>query len=266
MIRQFPQEETSGSLVGKIAQAAVVLTAGAVVGTRARKGGALLLAGLASWALARKLDQNSRTACISAFEEAPEGKLPPLPEAGSVAEVCTPSQPFLERDEDSELKPRSLDELRAALQPPAELFVPPAEPSTQWNPPTWLNEAPVFVEVADSAAIPPHPRDILPDTISIPLTPDPPSHLLAGGKASPPASVPPAPWSGFQPAQPFPSAPSPAPSAIPTSSEEPPFSLPLDEPPTIAASGTLPGDEKDGAPQGTPPISLKKNFLDWLRE
>lgn len=266
MIRQFPQEETSGSLVGKIAQAAVVLTAGAVVGTRARKGGTLLLAGLASWALARKLDRKS-----GAHSPRPAGagspeKLPPLPAADSVGEVCLPSQPFLERDEDTELKPRSLDELRAALQPPAELFVPPPGPGNTWNPPSWLNEAPVFVEVADSTSTPPHPRDILPDTISIPLTPDPPSHLLAGGKASPPASVPPAPWSGFQPAQPFPSAPSPAPSAIPTSSEEPPFSLPLDEPPTIAASGTLPGDEKDGAPQGTPPISLKKNFLDWLRE
>ncbi|HEY1082476.1 MAG TPA: hypothetical protein VGE29_09460 [Prosthecobacter sp.] len=266
MIRQFPQEETSGSLVSKMAQAAVVLTAGAVVGTRARKGGALLLAGLASWALARKLDRKSGTAVLPNSGAEPANRLPPLPAPGSLEDVCLPSQPFLERDEDSELKPRSLDELRAALQPPAELFVPPADPSTQWNPPAWLNEAPVFVEVADSTAIPPHPRDILPDTISIPLTPDPPAHLLAGGNSSPAASVPPAPWSGLQSSQLSPPPPPQTPTAFPPLAEEPPFSLPLNEPPGGEESGTSAGHEKDGAPQGTPPISLKKNFLDWLRE
>lgn len=219
-----PDAASSGNLSSKLPQVAVAAAAGAILSSRSRLGGALVLGGLA-WLASRRPSPAS-----------PEADLPT-----SLDDLCAPSAPFLESLSPELSSPApDWEDLRSSLQPPPSLFTPPPVPA----PPAptspladspLLHAAPVFVEVAENAPPRRSSQAILPDTIAIPTTPDPPPELLA--ETEPPAPTLP---TGFTTIQPkaglrLPSTGLPA--------ELPPLELP--------------------AP---PPLPPRKTFLEWLRE
>lgn len=191
MSHQISQDESSESgSPHRFAKAAAVVAVGALVGARARMGSALVLAGLASWLVA------SGRKKICAAPLAPALDLPPLPSAESLVGLCEPSAPFMEKEPIT----RSLEEIRSALIPPPSLFKPPSPASSSTLPPesSLLKSAPVFIEVpeptvGESTA----GKAVLPDTITIPVTPDPSPSMLAESSvpnetpsANPPMVVP----------------------------------------------------------------------------
>lgn len=269
----FRDEPEAGA--SSLAKVALAVAAGAVIGTRARMGGTLVLAGLASWWLSRQRKRCESEAGLTAAGLA-EQDLPapaqaqPLEAALPVSEVCVPTAPFVVGDipandeaggasetalpsappEASLAKP-CLEDLRSSLQPPASLFQPLSEPPVSGP----LESAPVFVEVAEQ---PPQPAShsepaILPDSITIPVTPDPPSELLTGSaflpELSPPASLL---------------------SSGPVPNPRQPVIVPkagMPQPPPAAASGANPAAEAlPPAPESSTPPVPRKNFIEWLRE
>ncbi|MCW0218010.1 MAG: hypothetical protein OJI67_06780 [Prosthecobacter sp.] len=225
MSHQISQDESSGSgSPHPFVKAAAVVAVGALVGARARMGSALVLAGLASWLVA------SRRKKIPETPLAPALALPPLPSAESLIGLCEPSAPFMEK----ECLTRSLEEIRSALIPPPSLFKPPPPASTSTLPPesSLLKSAPVFIEVPEpSVGEPPAGKAVLPDTITIPVTPDPSPSMLAES-----------------------CMPNQAPSALP------PMVVPK-----AGLHSTEASQAEKNLQQPSPP-KPRKNLLEWLRE
>lgn len=162
---------------------------GALIGTRSRTAGAVVLGGL-TWLATRRSRVEPKSETLPRAVETV-----PLTE-GLAEEVFPASSPFI----DSEPPAADWEELRTALAPPPSLWPPspPVEvPFTDLVPPRppsspLLQSAPVFVEFPEDAPPPVVPRAakaILPDTISIPNTPDPPPGLLAATDTSPQPSA-----------------------------------------------------------------------------
>lgn len=270
----FRDESPEGA--SSLAKVALVVAAGAVIGTRARMGGTLVLAGLASWWLSRQQKRCASEAELTAaglglaVQDLPApAQAQPLEAALPVSEVCVPTAPFVvgdmpAKDEaggafeaaappESSLAKPCLEDLRSSLQPPASLFQPLSEPPVSGP----LESAPVFVEVAEQ---PPQPAShsepaILPDSITIPVTPDPPSELLTGSallpELSPPASL-------------LSSGPVPNPRQPVI---VPKAGMPPSPQATAAASNVNPAAEAPPpAPESSTPPVPRKNFIEWLRE
>lgn len=179
MHRRNPQVTSSPSdntpPLGKVAVAAA---AGTVLGTRSRMAGALFLAGIA-WLALRRPKPSPPPALLP--EEA-AGPCQPATTAASLEDICAPSNPFLDYPVDEE----EWQDLRVALRPPSSLFTPPDPAAAALNgkrpQSSLLQSAPVYIEVEECPSA--GTRDagsqaILPDTITIPTTPDPPPALLA---------------------------------------------------------------------------------------
>lgn len=172
------QEPAASEPASRLPQVALALAAGTLVASRPRVGGAaLLLAGLA-WVAAKKVTGRKTAADAEAEVSRRAENQSPLPVL--TEEVLPPSAPFAS----PELPRDEWERLRAELQPPAHLFN-PAPPQLAVSPQApWLHSAPVIVAVEEAA--PPTPLAeaaqgaVLPDTITIPATPDPPPDLLAG--------------------------------------------------------------------------------------
>lgn len=226
--------------VQRIGRAAVAVAAGAVLSKRSRVGGALLLAGLAWLAIRRGKDATPSTPLAL-----PPSREDDLPAPESVEGVCAPSNPFLDDEEPVEEK---WEDIRTALMPPPALFSPPVQTSEPRTSSTLLTSAPSFFEVEEiPAPVPPTTQAgaAIPDTITIPTTPDPPLGLLANS-LPPPAEL----------AQ----APAPPPTEV---------LRPLPPPPLILPKAGLPIKSEPIKPtepltDTTPP--KRKSFLDWLRE
>jgi hypothetical protein len=173
MSHQISQDESSESgSPHRFAKAAAVVAVGALVGARARMGSALVLAGLASWLVA----SGRKKICEAPL--APVLDLPPLPSAESLVGLCEPSAPFMEKEPIT----RSLEDVRLALIPPASLFTPPSASVSESG---LLKSAPVFVEVPEDLYVSSTGGNaVLPDTITIPTTPDPSPDMLAESSAS----------------------------------------------------------------------------------
>ena len=220
-----PDAASSGNLSSKLPQVAVAAAAGAILSSRSRLGGALVLGGLA-WLASRRRPSSP----------VPEAALPT-----SLDDICAPSSPFLESVSPESSSPApDWEDLRSSLQPPPSLFTPPPVPT----PPAptspladspLLHAAPVFVEVAENAPPRRSSQAILPDTIAIPTTPDPPPDLLA--ETEPPLAALP---TGFTTIQPK------------AGLRLPPTDLPAELPPLEFPT--------------PPPLPRRKTFLEWLRE
>lgn len=158
----------------------VAAAAGALLSRRSRLSGALVLGGLVWMASRRKEASSARAAAVV---------------TSSLEDLCAPSEPFLENASEQFLlreKTPSWEDLRDRLQPPASLFKPaPPEPSRTPSGPLadspLLHAAPVFIEVTEDSLPTVANQATLPDTITIPTTPDPPPDLLAG--VQPPVTV-----------------------------------------------------------------------------
>lgn len=255
----FRDESPEGS--PSLAKVAFAVTAGAIVGTRARMGGTLVLAGLASWLLSRKLAR--RRPCAKHHDLSPESlpapaQAQPLEAALPAKDIFEPTNPFLASGPAPDLGPTaptpppSLEELRSSLQPPAALFT-PSVPNSPSGP---LDSAPLFVEVPDSSPPPASLVEpaILPDAITIPTTPDPPPALYSHPLESPQAVVPAAGNSLLNPGF----VPTPRQSVIVPKAGMPAPAVPP------AAEQTPKGGNAE--PPATPPPPARKNFIEWLRD
>jgi hypothetical protein len=209
---------------GHLGQMAVFVAAGTVIGTRARMGGALVMAGLAWLAMSRR----RQTEGLQTIPQSPPTACPLLPTLDTET-FCPPSNPFLD-DEPAEAM--TMEDLRAALLPPPSLFTPPAShlstsvPGFTESP--LLKSAPVYIEVADDAVSTPVAaveKSVLPDTIVIPTNPEPPSNLWSNSPSShlnpitPPPPAPP-----LIPLADLPKLQNPAGSVTPRGAEQPPVS------------------------------------------
>lgn len=224
-----------------LGQVAVVAAVGTVLGTRSRMAGALFLAGMA-WLALRHRKSPSVSAPSPSTEAMPEPSPIPRPQAAkavSLDEICAPSDPFLDYPVDEE----EWQDLRAALRPPPSLFTPPdpAGAVAVMRPgSSLLQSAPVYIEVEES--FPTDTRDteahaILPDTITIPATPDPPPELMAEMPAL----------------------------DLGKPQAHPPLQPKAGMPATAASQPDQPSDMNE--PSSPPPVARKKRgFLDWLRE
>lgn len=219
-----PDAASAGNRSSKLPQVAVAAAAGAILSSRSRLGGALVLGGLA-WLASRRPSS-----------PVPEASLP-----ASLDDLCAPSAPFLESLSTESSSPApDWEDLRSSLQPPPSLFTPPSVPAAPA--PTspladspLLHAAPVFVEVEENAPPRGTPQSILPDTIAIPTTPDPPPELLA--ETEPPVTALPTSFTTIQPK---------------AGLRLPPTDLPAELPPLEFPT--------------PPPLPRRKTFLEWLRE
>ena len=229
-----------------LGQVAAAVAAGTVIGTRSRMGGALLLAGLA-W-LAFRYRPTSGT-----LHPHPEADLPidDPPPALDINDICAPSNPFLDESSGEE----KWEELRAALIPPPSLFIPPAPVavSAPSSPPlesSLPHSAPVYREVDENIpARSVHLSSVkaaLPDTISIPTTPDPPPDLWVDSITS---------KNGMIVTNAIPVSP---PAVVPKAGLRPQIQP--------VAGESL--DVSDTGPTKTAPPAPKKrkSFLEWMRE
>ncbi|TDU73174.1 hypothetical protein EI77_01642 [Prosthecobacter fusiformis] len=224
-----PPAQENSTLSGSplpLQKIAVVMAAGAVLGTRLRVGRALIIAGLAWMVTSRKRPP------VVADEVSPqEASMTPAP--GFLDELCVPSHPFM----DPLPTPEVMEKLRAELIPPSSLFTPALiPPLTEPVPESMLlQSAPVYVEVEENEEVyPPDASEgnaVLPDTISIPVTPDPPPGLLADTQA--------------------------------------PLEAHAAPPPTVPIAGLLqpaPSSPRSLANAGSPHKHRRRSFLEWLRE
>lgn len=227
-----PEAALSGSPSRLPKVAFVAAAAGALLSTRSRFSGALVLGGLV-WMASRRKEASPAPAAVVVTT--------------SLEDLCAPSDPFLESPAEEFLsgeKTPSWEDLRSTLQPPASLFTPapppPAQtPSGPLADSPLLHAAPVFIEVPEDILPTTANQATLPDTIAIPTTPDPPPDLLAG--VQPPVRI-----------QPL--VPSPLPAVHPKAG----LHIPTAHFPLI-----LPPLEPSDLPSAQP---RRKSFFQWLRD